>query len=351
MNKLSLEQKIGQRFIMGVNNNNISIIINLIKNAYLGGVILYKKNYSNYIEMLQVIKSLKAANINNPIPLFIAIDQEGGYVNRFPKEINNLSNIYDLTKNTHEKLPEYVSILSKLLSDTGINLNLAPVMDIDNELKSLALYKRCFYGNIDDITNYSKTYINILKENNIIAVPKHFPGHGISKKDSHFIIPYIFNYHKVLNYHIKPFLNILNHDAIMIGHLTIHKLTKLLPSSISPHFINTYLLDKYNYQGLIITDEINMLKRNPFYHFIYLKKALSSPSDILLIKIKDEKEAYHIINKYQKLLHNNPKLLNNLDNSVNKIINIKNKYHINDNTNYSGIDINEINEIITKINN
>lgn len=97
INKLSLDEKIGQRFIFGINDNNIDSIIELIKKSYIGGVILYKKNYDNYIDMLKVIKRLKSANKNNPIPLFIAIDEEGGIVNRMPSEIHNLKSIYDVS--------------------------------------------------------------------------------------------------------------------------------------------------------------------------------------------------------------------------------------------------------------
>ena len=91
--KLSLEEKIGQKFMFGINSHNIDIIVDLIKRYSIGGVILYKKNYNNYDEMLSVIKRLKEANKENKIPLFIAIDQEGGRVNRMPSEFNNLKNI------------------------------------------------------------------------------------------------------------------------------------------------------------------------------------------------------------------------------------------------------------------
>ena len=87
---LSLEEKIGQMFMVGINSNNIDSLYKLISEKKIGGVILYKKNYSSYDDMLKVIKKLKEANKNNKIPLFISIDQEGGRVNRMPKEIENL---------------------------------------------------------------------------------------------------------------------------------------------------------------------------------------------------------------------------------------------------------------------
>lgn len=85
--ELKLEEKIGQLFMVGINgkeiDNNIRTLITKYK---VGGVILYRKNYSNYDEMLKLINQLKKINSSNSIPLFIAVDQEGGRVNRMPKE-------------------------------------------------------------------------------------------------------------------------------------------------------------------------------------------------------------------------------------------------------------------------
>ena len=350
INNLSLKEKIGQRFIVGINNENTDDIIELIQNAHLGGVVLYKKNYHNYQEMLDLIKKLKNANKENKIPLFIAIDQEGGKVNRLPNEINNLINIYDFSKQNKKDIGKYANTLTNILAETGINMNFAPVIDIYNNSNSNVLYKRCFYGNSHDVLENGKEYIKNTNKQ-VISVIKHYPGHGSSKKDSHFIIPYIFDYKTILNKHIYPFNELMkkNADAIMIGHLTIRKLTNLLPASISNMFINKYI--KNNYNGLVITDEINMLKRNLFYHYIYLNKALTSNNDIILIKIKNKNEFYQIMNKYNKLLNKNNNYLNNLNDNITNIINIKKKYNVNDNTNYKGLDINKINHDIDLINN
>ncbi len=94
LEKLSLEEKVGQMFMFGVNDRNTDGIIELIKKYKIGGVILYKRNYSDYNDMLNLIKRLREANKDNKVPLLIAIDEEGGRVNRMPKEFNNLKSIY-----------------------------------------------------------------------------------------------------------------------------------------------------------------------------------------------------------------------------------------------------------------
>lgn len=348
INNLSLDEKIGQRFIMGINGTNTNEIINLVKNAHIGGVILYKKNYKTYDDMLALIKKIKLANENNKLPLFIAIDQEGGRVNRLPKEIHNLTNIYEISKKDINLVNDYANVLSMILRNIGINMNFAPVLDIDNDSRSSALFKRCFYGNEDMVTESAIKYIEGTHKM-IIPVIKHYPGHGLTKRDTHFMIPYIYS-HENLEKHIKPFDNLIKKDidALMVGHLVIRGLTQFLPASISSKFLDNYLRKYYN--GLIITDEINMLRRNPIYFLIYRHKALLADSDILLVKVKDANEGYKIIDKYKKILKNN-KYKEKLNRNLERIIAIKDKYKLNDNIDNLGIDIDQINKKIDLLNN
>ena len=89
--ELTIKEKVGQMVIVGMDTNYVTDRIrNMIQNYKIGGVILYRKNFSTYQDMLKLIKELKELNKENKIPLFIAIDQEGGRVNRMPKEIKNL---------------------------------------------------------------------------------------------------------------------------------------------------------------------------------------------------------------------------------------------------------------------
>ena len=351
IHNLSIDEKIGQRFIFGVNSNNIDYIIELIKNAYIGGVILYKRNYKNYKDMLNVIKKMKKANEKNKIPLFIAIDQEGGRVNRLPDEIHNLKNIYDASKKDYSLVDEHAKIISHILSLSGINMDLAPVVDIYNDSRSKVLDKRCFYGDKEDVTREASKWLNTASNLGIVPVIKHYPGHGATKIDSHFFIPYVFNYRSILNKHMYPFDNLIrnNCDAVMVGHIIVRKLTGLVPATMNSKFISNYLR-KRNYNGLIISDEVNMLKRHLLYRFTYLNRILMTPSDIVLIKIKDYSEGYKIINKYKQILVSNKENLQQLDEHVRRIVNVKDKYKINDDTSFNGIDIMKANEEIDLFN-
>ena len=349
---LSIDEKIGQRFMFGVNDSNIDCIIELIKKCYIGGVVLYKKNYNNYNELLDCVRRLKEANKNNKVPLLIAIDQEGGRVNRMPDDVHLLKNIYDVSKKNQQLVVDSANITGKMLYNVGINMNLAPVMDIYNNSKSGVLLKRCFYGDMENVSKLGINYMECLKDNKVIPVIKHFPGHGGTKIDSHLVIPYVFNYKEVLEKHMLPFKNAINAgaDVIMIGHLVVRKLTNGLPASISSSFIKNYLRDRFKYSGVIMTDELNMLRKNVLYRQIYLKKALISDNDILLIKIKKIIDGIKIITKYKEFLLNNFDYNKKLDNNVKRIISLKEKYIINDEININGIKLSEINNEIDRIN-
>ena len=346
----SLDEKMGQRFIIGTNSDKVDIIIKLIKERHIGGVILYRRNYDTYSDMIKVVKRFKDANKNNKLPLFIAIDQEGGVVNRIPEEVHNLINISDLSKNKPELVKKYADTIGELLIATGINMDFAPVVDIYNNSKSRVLYKRCFYGDDEKVSNEAREYIIKMKNRGVVPVIKHFPGHGATTKDSHFLLPYVMNYKRVLDYHMVPFNKLTDiAPAMMVGHMRISRLSTPLPASMNNEFIGTFL-DKTKYNGLIISDEINMLKRQPAYRLIYLDRFLKSINDIILVKIKDIESGYKIFDKYRKLLTSDNKYIEHLDEAVSKIIKVKEKYNINDSMDFNGIDVTDINEKIDNIN-
>ena len=344
MKKLTLEEKIGQKLILGCNSSDVDLLVEMIKKYHIGGVILYKKNYSSYEEMVDVINRLKTANKDNKIPLFISIDQEGGRVNRLPSEFEKILNIYDMSKKDKKLVYENGLITGKILSSLGINMNLAPVIDLYNN-SSKVLYKRCFYENTSDC---GIEYINGLKKYNIIATPKHFPGHGVSRMDSHLLIPYIWS-KKLVNEHMKPFEEIINGgiDSLMVGHLMIRGMSGLSSTSISHSFIKKYIRDKYNYQGLIVTDEVGMLSRGGLFLGHILKKAILSDGDLILLKVNQNNKK--IIDKVISCVSGSKDVIN-VDKSVNRILKIKDKYNINDELVIEDKNIFKVNREIEKIN-
>lgn len=177
INSLSLEEKIGQLFLVSFEENAITDEIKILIQKYkIGGVILYRKSSIDYDNLLKLINELKELNKNNPIPLFISIDQEGGRVNRLPKSIINLKAAYKLTKNKDLNIIEQASeITAKILKDTGYNMNFAPVLDIKNFNENHPIGDRCFGDNLEDVCKFGIASMKTYQNNGIIPVIKHFP--------------------------------------------------------------------------------------------------------------------------------------------------------------------------------
>ena len=235
--ELSLKEKIGQMVMIGMDTNYITDRIkNMIINYKIGGVILYRKNFSTYSEMLKLIRELKELNKNNQIPLFIAIDQEGGRVNRMPKELKNLPSANVIANVGGEKLVKEASeITGELLYKSGFNLNFAPVLDLRRYEKQKVIGDRSFGYDKEKVSECGIAVMKALQKNNIVSVVKHFPGHGATKQDSHYFLPVInIPMKKIEDEDVYPFSQAIQNgaDAILVGHLLIPKVTGIYPASL-----------------------------------------------------------------------------------------------------------------------
>ena len=352
--ELSLEEKIGQMLIMGLEDKEQKGIDNIIKKLKIGGIIIYKKNYNNYEQMLGLINNIKEMNAENKIPITISVDQEGGRVNRMPPEILNLKSA---TKFANTKDIELVkntgNIIGKMLNETGISMNYAPILDIRRFEEKHAIGDRCYGENKEDVEKYAIEVMKQLQQNNVISVVKHFPGHGLTKKDSHFRIPKIKEKIELLEKEdMKPFEVAIKNgaDAIMVGHLIIKDVDKKYPASLSKKVIQKYLIEKYNYNGLIITDDMKMMAIRLHYNMKKaVKRAILAGNDIVMMGLsykKVDKIIKYIISQIKKGKISEERI----NKSVEKILRIKEKYNITDEKT-SGFDINKINEQIEKLNN
>ena len=250
--ELSLKEKIGQMVMIGMDTNYITDRIkNMIINYKIGGVILYRKNFSTYSEMLKLIRELKELNKNNQIPLFIAIDQEGGRVNRMPKELKNLPSANVIANVGGEKLVKEASeITGELLYKSGFNLNFAPVLDLRRYEKQKVIGDRSFGYDKEKVSECGIAVMKALQKNNIVSVVKHFPGHGATKQDSHYFLPVInIPMKKIEDEDVYPFSQAIQNgaDAILVGHLLIPKVTGIYPASLSRKFICKYIRKKFRY--------------------------------------------------------------------------------------------------------
>lgn len=326
LENLSIEEKIGQMLMVGIGNPvHIENVKKLILKYKIGGVLLYKQDYKDYKELNKVVNELRKLGNELKIPLFIAIDQEGGRVNRMPSDFENLPSASDLSK--AGLVEEASKITGELLRKTGFNFNFAPVLDIKRFKENHAIGDRAFSENVDEVCKSGVIYINEMRENNVVPVIKHYPGHGATKKDSHITLPVIEEANEKLEKEdIIPFKKAIENgaDVLLVGHLRIKHVTHGYPTSMSKSFVRKYIRKKLKFNGVIITDDIRMKAVRILYgRKRALKKALNAGNDIVLFKYKPKDEK--ILDKIIKSGKIKPY---KIDKSVRRILKLKEKYKI-----------------------
>lgn len=340
---LTLKEKLGQLIILGLDVSNIDDkIFNLIKEYHIGGVVLYKKNYQDTTTMINLINKLKHNNPSN-IPMFFALDQENGLVNRFPSDIKRLPS--PRTQVQNNIVSECNQLTIDILKQLGINMNLAPVLDVDRHHSSRVNGTRSYSPDYQEVIKYGHLTLEQYKNSGIIPVGKHFPGHGLAKGDSHFILPIIKDLKTLEQEELQIFKTLSpSLDVLMTSHLRV-KGYGFKPTTMNKSIINNYLP---NYSGILITDDIRM----NYLKYIYGTKkvfldCLKAGNNLIMIKCRP-----HTPKFYKKLLQTiakNPTLEEYVNNSVIKILALKDKYHLSNNQITNNLDTTNINNEIIKL--
>ena len=352
--ELSLQEKIGQMIIIGMDTNYITDRIkDMILKYKIGGIILYRKNFNTYQDMLKLIKNLKDLNRKNKIPLFIAIDQEGGRVNRMPREIKNLPSANQIAITGGEELVKAsANITGQILRKSGFNLNFSPVLDIKRFENNHAIGDRSFGSDKEEVAKFGITAMKELQKNKVISAIKHFPGHGATKQDSHNFLPVINEKNEKLEKEdMYPFEQAIKNgaDVVLVGHLLIKNITGIYPASLSRKFIAKYLRMKYRYNGVIITDDLKMKAIKVLYGTkLSVRKAFEAGNDIIVFRYNNKKEV-EVIEQIISLVKKGKIKENRINKSVKRIIDLKNKYEISDTEEIQGIEIEKVNKEIETI--
>lgn len=345
-------EKIGQLFIVGIDGDSVTEQTKeFILKYKIGGFILYRKNFKSYADMLNLIRALNDLNKDNKIPLFIAIDQEGGRVNRMPSEFKNLPSASTIVRSgSLENVRESAQIIGKMLIESGINMNFAPVLDIKRFDDNHAIGNRCYGETKEEVMENGILAMKEMKKQGLITVIKHFPGHGATRIDSHFTLPIIIKRIKKLEQEdISVFKNAIENgaDAMMVGHLMVLNVDLIFPASLSKKFITGYLREKMSYNGIIITDNLKMKSTC----FLYGKvnsviRALKAGNDLLLTSFEN-KYIFKALEKIKRLVQNCKIDEDRINESVDRVISLKKKY-IKSNNEIIGTDIDNINQMISK---
>lgn len=346
--KMSLEEKIGQLLIIGLEDKVINQTTkNMIEQYKVGGFIYFARNIEDNLQLLNLTKDLKSLNKSNPAPLFISIDEEGGRVSRLPKEYKRLpesKTIGDL--NDLELSYEYGKLLGLRLNTVGINLNFAPVLDINSNPKNPVIGNRSFGNRADLVTSNGLEVLKGIESTGVIASVKHFPGHGDTSVDSHINLPIVNKTLKELeNLELVPFKAAIEENVhmIMVAHILFPELDSVYPSTMSKNILTDLLRKDLGFNGVLISDDMTMgaIVENYTLEFAVLE-FLKAGGDIALI-CHGQDNPIKIINFIKESISNGEITMEDIDEKVYRILTLKDSYKLMDNVD-DNISLEELNK-------
>ncbi|WP_420317182.1 glycoside hydrolase family 3 protein [Ekhidna sp.] len=292
--KDTIDAMIGQMIMIGIGDFDIvdenEPVFKEIRNGKVGGVVLYEKNIlfeSPKSELALLVETLQK---NASIPLFISIDEEGGRVSRmktrygFPK---NVSAQYLGDMNNIDSTRYYANQTASLLSSFGINMNYAPVVDVNLNLKNPVIGKieRSYSSDYNEVIRQAFEVIKIHNRRGVVPVLKHFPGHGSSRSDTHLGLTDVTESWQLEE--MYPYRALIDSGvvkAIMTAHIVNKTLDKSKnPATLSKKIVTNMLREFLQFDGVIISDDMQMGAINNEYGLREaIKLSLEAGVDMLM---------------------------------------------------------------------
>lgn len=297
VNDLTLEEKIGQMVMCGFHGTAKSKEIEeLIEHYHIGGVIYFSRNIETVEQVHGLSESLQSFNRNkSDIPLFISVDQEGGMVARITEGLTLMPGNMALGAAGKEDFVYRTAAVSGTeLTALGINFNLAPCVDVNNNRSNPVIGVRSYGSSSSLVTRMGTEAVKGYQDSGVAAAAKHFPGHGDTDTDSHLDLPKIkHSMGRMEKVELPPFKEAVNNgvDAVMTAHIIFPELDKEYPGTLSPAIIEGLLREKAGFNGVICTDCMEMKAIADYYGTEKAAvKAINAGADIVLISHSYEKQ-------------------------------------------------------------
>ena len=263
--EMTIEEKVGQLIMVGFDGTQANETIEThIRERFVGGVVLFSRNIQSPKQTAELTNQLQrlAGETAHQIPLFIGIDQEGGWVIRLKEGATVLPGNMALGATGSTELAERAGeITAAELAAVGVNLNFAPVMDVNNNPRNPVIGRRSFGESPELVSRLGVAYIRGLQHNGVLATAKHFPGHGDTTVDSHFDLPTVnHDRERIHALELQPFRAAIdaNVAAIMTAHIIYPAFDPDRPATLSPTILTNLLREELGFNGLLITDDMEM---------------------------------------------------------------------------------------------
>ena len=297
LDTLSLDEKIGQILLVRVPEKNK---IEDLQKYKFGGYLLFRRDFESKTRS-EVVSMIQEFQNASDIPLLIAVDEEGGSVVRVSSNKNLASEPFKSPQTLYQEggfdlIRKDTINKSNLLQGLGINVNLAPVVDVSMDPASY-IYNRTLGLNTEKTSEFAKTVIEASKANNVSYTLKHFPGYG-NNLDTHTGVAIDDrDYDEILNDALPPFQAGIEAgaEAVLISHNVVNSIDPDNPASLSTN-IHNLLRNKLGFTGVIITDDLSMQAVTDQVTDSAVVKAILAGNDILIVtdyeqSVKEIKEA------------------------------------------------------------
>ena len=335
VDKMSLDEKIGQLIIAGFDGTTADDEVkSLISEVKVGGVILFSRNVENASQVVKLNNDIKEMNKENKYPIFISVDEEGGLVSRMPSEFNDIPTSMDIAKFNDKKLSYNIGkVIGEEISSLGFNMDFAPVLDINSNPDNPVIGNRSFGDNEAIVSKLGIATMKGLKDSNIIATVKHFPGHGDTSVDSHVGLPVVENdLERLKSFELVPFQKAIDEgvDMVMVSHIMLPKIDENDPATLSKTIVTDILRKDMNYNGVVVTDDMTMgAIINNYDIGEAAVKSINAGVDIVMVCHQYE-NVTKVIDAIKEAVNNGSITEERIDKSVERILKLKDKYNIED---------------------
>jgi beta-N-acetylhexosaminidase len=264
---MTVEQKVGQLFMVHFDETFFSPALEeMVTDYHVGGIIIFPNNLDSLADLSTLIADAQQAALENGsgIPLLVAADQEGWPILRLPEGATVFpSNMALGATGSVEDARLMASVMAEEMRALGMNMNLAPVMDVNTNPLNPVIGTRSFGSSPDLVSRLGAAMIETYQSQGIVATAKHFPGHGDTSVDSHLDLPVV--QHDLAHLwavELAPFQAAISADVdcIMIAHLSVPALDPASgrPATLSREIIQGLLREQMGFQGAIATDSLSM---------------------------------------------------------------------------------------------
>ncbi|MFC1862410.1 beta-N-acetylhexosaminidase [Thermodesulfobacteriota bacterium] len=328
-----LNRQIGQIFMAGIPDTSLDKqTLQLIRDYNLGGIILFSRNIDNPIQIAELCRDIQDAALKiHGHRIFISTDQEGGRVARLRTPFTEFPGnaAIGVDGDSETSAEEFGHITAEEMKLVGLNMNLAPVLDVQRGELEKHLTGRAFGEDPAIVSLLGRAVIRALQENGVMAVAKHFPGLGRATIDPHLNLPRIdIDNQELEEINLPPFHAAIEEgvSAVMTSHAVYDALDRDNPATLSYKILTELLREKMGFKGLVITDDLEMGAITKEWSVAEgAVNAFMAGADILLV-CESQDELMNSIERMRGMVLRNEISNKRLNQSIERIKTVRNRF-------------------------